>query len=84
MGNDFYQNIDEMNADIQNNKQLIGIGERCYINTAIIDKNCRIGNDVHINGGNHLEDYSNELYAVKDGIVVVKKGAILPDNYSIK
>jgi glucose-1-phosphate adenylyltransferase len=84
MGNDFYQNIDEMNADIQNNKQLIGIGERCYINTAIIDKNCRIGNDVHINGGNHLEDYSNELYAVKDGVVVVKKGAILPDNYSIK
>jgi glucose-1-phosphate adenylyltransferase len=31
-----------------------------------------------------LEDYSNELYAVKDGVVVVKKGAILPDNYSIK
>ena len=84
MGNDFYQNIDEMNADIQNNKQLIGIGERCYINTAIIDKNCRIGNDVHINGGPHLEDHSNELYAVKDGIVVVKKGAVLPDNYSIK
>jgi glucose-1-phosphate adenylyltransferase len=31
-----------------------------------------------------LENFSNELYSIKDGIVVVKKGAILPDNFSIK
>jgi glucose-1-phosphate adenylyltransferase len=37
------------------------------------------GNDVYINGGKHLADFSNELYAIKEGIVV-KKGAILPDN----
>jgi len=84
MGNDLYQNIEEMNTDIQNDRQLIGIGERCYIDTAIIDKNCRIGNDVYIKGGSHLEDTSNKLYAVKDGIVVVKKGVTIPDNYSIK
>jgi glucose-1-phosphate adenylyltransferase len=30
-----------------------------------------------------LEDFSNELYAIKDGIVVIKKGATLPDNYKI-
>lgn len=84
MGNDFYQNIDDMNEDVKNNKQLIGIGERCFINNAIVDKHCRIGNDVYINGGKHLENFSNELYSIKDGIVVVKKGAILPDNFSIK
>jgi len=84
MGNDFYQNINDMNNDINNNKQLIGIGERCFINNAIVDKNCRIGNDVHINGGKHLEDSSNELYAVKEGIVVIKKGVTIPHNYSIK
>ena len=84
MGNDFYQNIDEMNNDINNNKQLIGIGERCFINNAIVDKNCRIGNDVHINGGKHLPDSSNELYAVKEGIVVIKKGVTIPHNFSIK
>jgi glucose-1-phosphate adenylyltransferase len=84
MGNDFYQSIDDMNVDLRSNKKLIGIGERCFINNAIVDKNCRIGNDVHINGGKHLEDFSNELYAVKDGIVVIKKGAVLPDNYSIQ
>lgn len=84
MGNDFYQNINDMNNDVNNNKQLIGIGERCFINNAIVDKNCRIGNDVHINGGKHLEDSSNELYAVKEGIVVIKKGVTIPHNYSIK
>lgn len=84
MGNDFYQNIDDMNEDIKNNKQLIGIGERCFINNTLVDKNCRIGNDVYINGGSHLEAFSNELYAIKDGIVVIKKGAVIPDNYIIK
>jgi glucose-1-phosphate adenylyltransferase len=84
MGNDFYQNIDEMKEDVRNNRQLMGIGERCFINNAIVDKNCRIGNDVYINGGKHLEDFSNELYTIKDGIVVVKKGVTIPDNYTIK
>ncbi len=83
MGNDFYQNIEDMKEDLRNNRQLMGIGERCFINNAIIDKNCRIGNDVHINGGKHLEDFSNELYTIKDGIVVVKKGVTIPDNYTI-
>ncbi|HSN47631.1 MAG TPA: glucose-1-phosphate adenylyltransferase, partial [Flavobacterium sp.] len=66
MGNDFYQNIEEMNEDLRSRKQLVGIGERCFINNAIVDKNCRIGNDVYINGGKHLENFSNELYSIKD------------------
>jgi glucose-1-phosphate adenylyltransferase len=84
MGNDQYQSIDDMNEDIKNNKQLIGIGERCFINKALVDKNCRIGNDVYINGGSHLEDAFHPLYAVKEGIVVIKKGAVIPDNFEIK
>lgn len=84
MGNDFYQNIEEMNSDIKNNKTLIGIGERCFINNALVDKNSRIGNDVYINGGKHLADTSNELYVVKEGIVVIKKGVTIPDNFIIK
>ena len=84
MGNDYYQNIEDINEDLKNGKQLIGIGERCFIQNAIIDKNCRIGNDVYIEGGKHLEDTVNELYCIKEGIVVVRKGAIIPDNYIIK
>ncbi|MCW2118431.1 glucose-1-phosphate adenylyltransferase [Flavobacterium sp. 7A] len=84
MGNDLYQSIEKMEEETDKNKTLIGIGERCFIKNALIDKNCRIGNDVQIIGSPELENTSNELYAVKDGIVVVIKGAIIPDNYIIK
>ena len=76
MGNDSYESLDEINR----NKIpiLLGIGERCFIKNAILDKNCRIGDDVRINGGNHLEDLETETYMVKQGIVVIKKGATIP------
>jgi glucose-1-phosphate adenylyltransferase len=84
MGNDFYQNIEDINEDIKNETPLIGIGERCFIDNAIVDKNCRIGNDVYIKGGNHLEDTNHELYCIKEGIIVIRKGAIVPNNFTIK
>lgn len=76
MGNDHYQSLEE----IEKNKIdiLMGIGERCFIKNAIIDRNCAIGDDVRINGGPHLEDTETETYAVKQGIVVLKKGAVIP------
>lgn len=83
MGCDYYETLEEMQNAAQRGLPKLGIGERCYIRNAIIDKNCRIGNDVRINGGSHLPDSDNPLYTVKDGIVVVKKGAILPDSYVI-
>jgi glucose-1-phosphate adenylyltransferase len=83
MGCDFYETIEDMNHAQQRGLPKIGVGERCYIRNAIIDKNCRIGNDVRINGGPHLQDSDHPLYTVKDGIVVVKKGSILPDGFVI-
>lgn len=83
MGSDYYETLEEMNSAAQRGLPKMGIGERCYIRNAIIDKNCRIGNDVRINGGSHMPDSDHPLYTVKDGIVVVKKGAILPDGFVI-
>jgi glucose-1-phosphate adenylyltransferase len=83
MGNDYYETIEEMSNNKEQGLPRIGIGERCYIKDAIIDKNCRIGNDVRINGGKHLANIDHPLYSVKDGIVVVKKRAILPDGFVI-
>ncbi|MCO5237870.1 MAG: glucose-1-phosphate adenylyltransferase [Chitinophagaceae bacterium] len=83
MGSDYYETLDEMRTAEQRGLPKMGIGERCYIRNAIIDKNCRIGNDVRINGGVHMPNSDHPLYTVKDGIVVVKKGAILPDGFVI-
>jgi len=81
MGSDYYETLQE----IENNKIdiLMGIGQRCFIKNTIIDKNCRIGDDVRINGGPHLEDVETDTYCVREGIVVIKKGAVIPRGYVI-
>lgn len=83
MGSDYYETIPEMAYSIQKGIPKLGIGERCKIKNAIVDKDCRIGNDVSITGGAHLADSDHALFTVKDGIVVIKKGAILPDGFVI-
>jgi len=82
MGNDFYESLQTM----EDNKIdiILGIGDRCYINNCIIDKNCRIGDDVKIEGGKHLKDQETDTYLIKDGIVVIKKGATIPKGTIIK
>lgn len=80
MGSDYYQTLDEVN-DI--NKVSMGIGKRCFIKNAIIDMNCSIGDDVRINGGTHLQDMEAENYMIKEGIVVLKKGAVIPNGFVI-
>jgi len=80
MGNDFYQDLDEMG---QAHSIAMGIGERCYLSNCVVDKNCHIGNDVTVRGGSHLADANHDLYSVKHGIVVIKKGAVIADGFSI-
>ncbi|WP_372792294.1 glucose-1-phosphate adenylyltransferase [Lutibacter sp.] len=80
MGSDFYQPLEDIiNKDIVS----MGIGSRCFIKNAILDKNCCIGNDVKINGGKHLKDSETGIYAIRDGIVVIKKGAIVPNGFTL-
>ncbi|NIJ44260.1 glucose-1-phosphate adenylyltransferase [Wenyingzhuangia heitensis] len=83
MGNDKYEGATEIAHKVYNNIPLKGIGERCYINNCIIDKNSSIGNDVKINGGDHLEDTETDLYTVRNGIVVIKNGVVVPSGTSI-
>jgi glucose-1-phosphate adenylyltransferase len=83
MGSDYYETLAEIEYDNEHGIPKVGIGERCYVKNTIIDKNCRIGNDVRINGGSHLQDDDHSLYTVKDGIVVIKKGAVVPNGFVI-
>ena len=83
MGNDYYETLEIIESNKRAGIPELGIGERCFIKNAIIDKNVRIGNDVRIEGGSHIQDVDHVLYTVKDGVVVVKKGAVLPDGYVI-
>ncbi|MCX6288528.1 MAG: glucose-1-phosphate adenylyltransferase [Bacteroidetes bacterium] len=83
MGCDYYETIPQMNQKNEKGQPILGIGERCVIEDAIVDKNCSIGNDVQIKGSPHLEKIDHPLYTVKDGIVVIKKGAVIPNGFVI-
>jgi len=81
MGCDYYESLEEIE---KNNIEIpLGIGERCYIKNAIVDKNCRVGNDVRIHGGPHLEDIETDMYVIRSGIVVLKKGAVIPAGFKV-
>lgn len=80
MGSDKYQGLDENGTA---NGVPMGIGENCTINNAILDKNCCIGNNVTIDGSKYDEVVETDAYVIKDGIVVVKKGAVIPDGTTI-
>ena len=75
MGMDSFENLE----DVLSQKIIpMGIGEDCHIENAILDMNCRIGNNVVIKGGSNLADTETDLYSIVDGIVVLKKSVIIP------
>ena len=78
MGADFYQNTKEIVMNDRKGLPNMGIGKYCYIEKAILDKNCYIGDNVRIIGSKSLVDGDYGTYSVQDGIVCVKKGAVLP------
>ncbi len=81
MGIDYYQTLNdlELNPDLK----LLGVGENCYLKNVIVDKNARIGDNCTIVGSEALEDIETDTYCVRQGIVIVKKGASIPDDTKI-
>ncbi len=82
MGADYYTASDGTNPQI---------GTNCHIEGAIIDKNAHIGNGVVIKPFPPEIDLSSDNWVIRDGIVVVPKGAripagvhITPDSLSLK
>jgi glucose-1-phosphate adenylyltransferase len=80
MGADYY----ETDAHMAENRRLerpdIGIASGCRIERAIIDKNARLGRNVVIRALENRPDMVNPSWVARDGIVIVPKGAVIPDN----
>ncbi len=79
MGSDFYEGETQLAANTARGQPHLGIGSRCRIKGAIIDKNTRIGDDcVLIADGKADGVYANGGVIIRDGVLVVPKGAVLP------
>lgn len=77
IGADFYQTIDELEEDKKEGRPSVGIGERTIVRKAIIDKNVRIGSDVRILNEAGLEYHDGDNYFIREGIVIIPKGATI-------
>ncbi len=77
MGSDYYEHYEQCGRKMP----AVGIGPRCVIRRAIIDKNVRIGSGVVLENARRLRKYDHPdgLYYIRDGIIVVPKGAVIPD-----
>ncbi|MFN7927578.1 MAG: glucose-1-phosphate adenylyltransferase [Blastocatellia bacterium] len=79
MGADYYQTLDELEMERRQGIPWMGIGENSIIRNAIVDKNVRIGSNVRILNEAARENHDGDNYCIRDGIVVIPKGAIITD-----
>jgi glucose-1-phosphate adenylyltransferase len=85
MGADFYESSDPLAASDSAEQPPIGIGAGSVIEGAIVDKNCRIGPRVRIINDAQIEDArAGECCAIRDGILVVAKEAVLPADWHVE
>jgi glucose-1-phosphate adenylyltransferase len=78
MGADFYEDDDVRDALYAKGDIPVGVGPGASVYRAIIDKNARIGANSVIHGAEGRPDETHDDFVVRDGIIVVAKGAVIP------
>lgn len=81
IGSDDFETDAERAENRKRNRPDLNIGDGTIVESAIVDKDCRIGRGVKlINRDERQEaDGPNGMYHIRDGIIVVPRGAIIPD-----
>ena len=82
MGSDFLQSTADLRADAKEGRLPVGIGEGSVVEGAIVDKNCRIGANVRVQGPDSDADDMEGVVIQRDGVVCVPKGTSLPDGWT--
>ena len=85
MGSDYYESIEEIKANMDRGTPHIGIGSNTAIRRAIIDKNVRIGKNVKLLNAGGIEqlDHPDGCFYIREGIIIVPKGAVVEDGTEI-
>ena len=79
MGADYYETPEQIAAHLARGKPHLGVGANCRIRRAIIDKNTRIGDGSTLSpAGKPDGSYVGGAVVIRDGILVVPKGALIP------
>jgi glucose-1-phosphate adenylyltransferase len=78
MGNQYYTPPASLKEKLP---EEFSIGKNCRIEKAIIDEHVKIGNNVQLINANNLQHYDGKDIYIRDGIIVVPSGTVLPDGF---
>ena len=78
MGGDYYESQSSIGENEASGRPRMGIGNNTRIENAIIDKNARIGDNVTISPAGKPDNVDHPLYFIRDGIVIIPKGGVIP------
>jgi glucose-1-phosphate adenylyltransferase len=79
LGADFYESLEEIDRAQAKGLPPVGIGQDTVIEHAIVDKNARVGRGVQILNTEGAREKDGIGYFIRDGIVIVPKGGVIPD-----
>ncbi len=83
LGADYYETLDEIQRHGGRGLPPIGIGSETVVQSAIIDKNARIGAGVTIRNAAGAEHLDGDGWYIRDGIVIVPKNGVVSDGTTI-
>lgn len=83
LGADHFETEVDFKENLRRNRPHVGVGPGSVIKNAIVDKDARIGANVFLSPFGIEEKFETESIFVRDGVLVVKKGATIPDNTRI-
>jgi glucose-1-phosphate adenylyltransferase len=79
LGADYYESLDVIEKARVEGIPPVGIGEETVVERAIVDKNARVGRGVRLVNEAGVQEADGEGYYVRDGIVIIPKGGVVPD-----
>jgi glucose-1-phosphate adenylyltransferase len=85
IGSDTFETDAERAANAKLGRPDLNIGDGSVIERAILDKDCRIGRGVRLvnETGKVDADGPNGMYYIRDGIICVPRGTIIPDGVEV-
>jgi len=80
MGNTRYETIEERRRNAESSRPNLGIGKHCVIKNSIVDMDVYIGDNVQLINKENINETFQENYSIRDGIIIIPKGAAIPSN----
>lgn len=83
IGADYYESESDKIENERRGIPHLGVGDNSIIENAILDKDCQVGRNVKIINKSGAKNAEGPNYVIRDGIIVIPKGAVVPDGTEI-